>query len=175
MIAFLDLIDDANDLKKFNRLYNQYNQLMYRVANRILKDSALAEDVVHDSFLKIVKHFDKFIDLNCPKTRSLIVTIVEHTAIDAYRKRQRLSESNLEMVDFCLADSKVLEDSFYSDVEVALNRLGVIYKTVLKLKYVQGFTVKEIAVMLEVSESTVQKRIERGKRQLANLLEELKG
>ncbi len=39
--------------RKLEGLYNKYKNLMFYVANNILKDEFLAEDVVHKSFIKI--------------------------------------------------------------------------------------------------------------------------
>ena len=60
---------------------------MYAVAYSILCNPQDAEDAVHHAFVKIIENISKISDLECPKTASYIVTIVEHTAINLYRKK----------------------------------------------------------------------------------------
>ena len=53
MIVYLQLIDTAEDRSKFERLYEQYKQLMFYTAFQILKRPQDAEDAVHHAFLSI--------------------------------------------------------------------------------------------------------------------------
>ena len=62
---------------------------MYYTANRILRNSRDAEDVVHQAFLKVIEILDTISSPRCHKTRALLVTITEHKAIDLYREKQR--------------------------------------------------------------------------------------
>ena len=62
---------------------------MYYTANRILRNSSDAEDVVHQAFLKVIEILDTISSPRCHKTRALLVTITEHKAIDLYREKQR--------------------------------------------------------------------------------------
>ena len=45
--------------QKIERIYHQYKNLMYQEAYQILKDQALAEDTLQQSFLKIIDNIDK--------------------------------------------------------------------------------------------------------------------
>ena len=57
---------------------------MYYTANNILKDSHLAEDAVHNAFLRIINNLEKIEDINSHKTKGLIVIIVKNVSIDIY-------------------------------------------------------------------------------------------
>ena len=70
-----------------DRIYLKYKALMFYTANKILHNEQDAEDAVHMAFIKIAENIEKIDALDCPKTRSYIVTIAEHKA-DVY-KRQR--------------------------------------------------------------------------------------
>ena len=61
---------------------------MYYTANRILRNSRDAEDVVHQAFLKVIEIWTPFLHRGVTK-RALLVTITEHKAIDLYREKQR--------------------------------------------------------------------------------------
>ena len=89
MIVYLQLIDTAEDRSKFEQLYEQYKQLMFYTAFQILKRPQDAEDAVHLAFLSIAENISRISDLDCPKTRAYIVTIVERKAIDMLRAERR--------------------------------------------------------------------------------------
>ena len=60
MMSFhLSIIDTEEDKTKFEVIYEKYHKLMFYVANQILKDNYLAEDAVHDSFVKFIENLDK--------------------------------------------------------------------------------------------------------------------
>ena len=89
MFIYLNMIESEEDKSKFEQIYNTHKQTMFYVANRIIKDQYLAEDIVHQAFLKIIDNLDKINEINCHKTRSFIVIIVQNLSIDFYRKRKR--------------------------------------------------------------------------------------
>ena len=89
MFLYLAMIDSDADKSKFEILDSEYKNLMYYTANRILRNSSDAEDVVHQAFLKVIEILDTISSPRCHKTRALLVTITEHKAIDLYREKQR--------------------------------------------------------------------------------------
>ena len=81
MFLYLAMIDSDANKSKFEILYSEYKNLMYYTANRILRNSSDAEDVVHQAFLKVIEILDTISSPRCHKTRALLVTITEHKAI----------------------------------------------------------------------------------------------
>lgn len=75
MFLYLAMIDSDADKSKFEILYSEYKNLMYYTANRILRNSRDAEDVVHQAFLKVIEILDTISSPRCHKTRALLVTI----------------------------------------------------------------------------------------------------
>ena len=56
MLAFyLSLIDDEVSRSQFEEFYERYRHIMLHVALSVLHDRSLAEDAVHDAFLRIIK------------------------------------------------------------------------------------------------------------------------
>lgn len=58
-MIYLMMIDAEEDKQKFAILYETYRHLMMKVALNVLKDTFLAEDAVHESFIKIAKNMEK--------------------------------------------------------------------------------------------------------------------
>ncbi|WP_242965273.1 RNA polymerase sigma factor [Petroclostridium xylanilyticum] len=144
---------------------------MFYVANRILNDERLAEDAVHQAFLKILENFDKVGEISCHKIKSYVVTMVRNNAINMYNRRKRYAAIPLEELKFSIAEEKQEQTGDLDYLAEAILKLPVIYKDVLTLKYVQEFSNEEIAKMLDISEATVRKRLERAKRRLEEILE----
>lgn len=67
MLIYLSLIEEDAEREKFEMLYDAYRNLMFFLANEILGDTQDSEDVVHQSFLKIIGILDKFPSRGVPK------------------------------------------------------------------------------------------------------------
>ena len=76
MLIYLSMIELDEDKNKLEQLYTTYKQTMFYSANRILKDEYLAEDVVHQAFLRIIDNLDKINEIKCHKTLLTIVSKV---------------------------------------------------------------------------------------------------
>lgn len=50
------MMDTQEEKSKFEELYYQYRKLMHWRAKQILTDDMLAEDAVHEAFIKIIRH-----------------------------------------------------------------------------------------------------------------------
>ena len=79
---------NSENKRKIEKLYEKYNRLMYVVVYNILKNHEDSEDVVIESWEKIIRHLDKIGEIDCQEIKSFIVIITERTAIDFYRKRK---------------------------------------------------------------------------------------
>ncbi|MFR5859533.1 MAG: RNA polymerase sigma factor [Clostridia bacterium] len=73
---YLQLLETEEELQKFTQLYETYRKLMHWTAEGILHDEYLAEDAVHEAFLRIIQNFHQIREIPCPKTRSFVVIIV---------------------------------------------------------------------------------------------------
>lgn len=168
MLIYLQSIADPQDRNKFEQLYIQYKQLMFCVANSILRNEYDAEDAVHQAFLAIVKNLDKISDLECTKTKTYLVTIVENCAIDIYRvkKRKATVPLNEDIVGL------EFEGPHTNALAEAIAKLPVRYRHVILLKYDCGYSYSEIAEILGLSYEGVHSLDQRAKRKLKKVLEE---
>lgn len=164
MFIYLNMIQSEEDRSKFEEIYTTYRQTMLYVANRIVRDQYLAEDIIHQAFLKIIDNLDKINETNCHKTKGYIVVIVHNLSIDFYRKRKRENNISFNELELYVEDIKNNEDSMMNDVEEAISKLPINYLTVLRLKFSHGNSYSEISEMLGISETNVRQRISRGKK-----------
>ncbi len=170
LIHCLMTIGDAPQKTKFERVYETYRHSMLYAAMRILKDHNLAEDAVHEAFLRIMNHLHKINENDCHKTRKFLVVTVEHLAYDMYNKRKRRGESFLyeETEEIHTADD---EEEIHHIVRL-IKQLPATYSHLMVLRFVEGFSDQECAQLLNLSEPAVRKRLERGRKLLKERLEE---
>ena len=88
MLIYLQTIETEEDKSKFEDIYREYRGLMYYVAYKRLHHEQDAEDAVHYAFMKIAENI-KIIDPVSPKTKQLVVTIVDNRVTDMLRMNGR--------------------------------------------------------------------------------------
>ena len=172
-------IESNNDLLKAERLYKQYRHLMYGEANKILQDASLAEDAVHQSFIKIINNLHKIDETNCRRTQNFMVIICVNTAKDIYNKRSYLNKKDYAVYDADedIADTGnapldiLVDKDSINHISNAIEALNPIYRDVILLKCAYGCSRIEIAELLGISEGAVKKRLERARKLLSHVLE----
>ena len=168
MLMYLSMIETPDDKAKFERIYNRYRNLMYHVAYKVLGNHHDAEDAVHQAFVAIIRHLEKIGDIDCPETRSFIVLITERKAIDLIRTShsEKVIPLNEDLIGI---EIPAPGDHGLAD---ALAKLPAHYREVLLLRFDNGYSTKELAQMLGMTESGVRKLIGRAKNALGRMLEE---
>ena len=164
----MQLIDIAEDRSKFERLYEQYKQLMFYTAFQILKRPQDAEDAVHLAFLSIAENISRISDLDCPKTRAYIVTIVERKAIDMLRAERRHPSVPLDES----INGVSVEYSGDNALAKAILALPAAYRQCLLLKFYHGYSTKEIAGIMHLSLANTSKLLQRAKAKLKEIYQE---
>ena len=86
-MIYLMIIDSEENKRKFVVLYEKYRYLLMKVAYDVLGDNYLAEDAVHEAFIKVTKNMEKIGDVNSQETKRYLITITKNSAIDIYRKK----------------------------------------------------------------------------------------
>ena len=151
MLLYLQTIESPKDKIKFEQIYLKYRRYMFQVASEILQNNQDAEDAVHNAFLSVAKNISKISDLDCPKTRGFLVTIVRSKSIDILR------------------DRKILPDWHEHDLMWCIDQLPSRYRECILLKYSQGYTTKEVAKIMDISFGAASKLDQRAKKRLNEL------
>lgn len=166
MLIYLQMIDAPAEQSKFERLYQAYRRLMFTVARQILPTDQDAEDAVHDAFVKLAKHISKISDPVCPKTKALTVLVVERTSIDLLRKRRPTAA--LDEADFGVQ----ADPAQATELARCLLQLPRPSREILLLRHRHGYSVREAAQLLGISEAAARKREQRAREQLYQLCKE---
>lgn len=147
------------------RLFELYEQPMYRTARAILRDAQQAEDAVMDAFVRVLRGRGPDGDPESEATRQLMRRAVQCAAIDIYRKnrRERLRSANAANPE------RIAEAEEAALPEDLLAPLGELDRRVLTLRVVRGLSVADTARSLDLSEAAVRKRQERALRRLRKI------
>lgn len=171
LLFYLSLIENEEDRSKFEKLYYDYRKLMKHIATEMLHDEFLAEDAVHEAFIKLTRHIKGVDESDSHKTKAFIVIIIKSVCLDMLRKDKQDKSFGLEEIDRM---GYVDDDSFkkieVEDVYSVISSLSDTYREIIELKVVHDLSDKEIADVLSISNAAVRKRLQRAREILKNKL-----
>lgn len=167
----LSLIDNETEQHKFEKLYWKYKNLLYHCVRKRLNDEHLVEDAVSNTFLYVAQNMQMIDDVESGKTRNLLVIIAERAAINLYKKQQREYNRTVSVDEVTdMAQKSNMELAY--QVKEAMKQLPEDYQQAMILRYAEGYTNREIALILDYTVAKVDKMMSRARKQLAGLLEE---
>ena len=158
---------------KLEDAYLRFHKLCYYQALEILKDHALAEDAVQESFLILADHLDRIDTGSSRRTGNYLLTITKNLCLTWYQKRNREVEySDGEEEDAPSLEDQTLRELDFGTLKTMIGELPAIYRVPLCLRYYNGFSYGEIADFMEISENLVSVRLSRAKKKLQQMLAE---
>jgi RNA polymerase sigma-70 factor (ECF subfamily) len=143
-------------------LYDKYAAKMYGIAVRYAHDPEDAKDILQDGFVKVFQNLSKF--KGSGAFEGWMRRIFVNTAIEHYRKKNNtyeIQESHEEQIN----DREVTALDKLAAVEI-LNMVKSLpngYRTVFNLFAIEGYSHKEIADLLNISEGTSKSQYARAK------------
>ena len=125
---------------------------MYVVSLRYMHQDQDAQDVLQEAFIRIYKNLSKF--RFSGSFEGWCRRIVTNTAIEALRKKGRMKESSAEELPEHAVNAKSFEKLKMDDLMALVRSLPDGYRSVFNLYVIDGYSHKEIAKMLDITEST---------------------
>lgn len=157
------------DRKAQRDLYEKYASLMFSVCRRYISDSAEAEDVLVCGFTKVLSKIDQF--KGDGSFEGWIRRIMVNEALSYIRKNKSMYlEVEIEKADREPDYNQVQDQLEVEDLQKMIARLPSGYRTVFNLYAIEGFSHKEIAKKLGVSENTSKSQLSRARGHLQKLL-----
>lgn len=174
----------SGDREAFRRLYELHKDRVYSIALHFSGNESSARDIVQQVFLKLFTRIGEF------RSESIFSTwlhrITVNACLDEHRKQRRFISiddqgGEEEGDENQFIESRVTIETDYSMIERsdmvrrAVGRLKPKLRIAILLKYFEDLSYREMAEALGCSEGTVASRLNRGHRELAGLLEALRG
>jgi RNA polymerase sigma-70 factor, ECF subfamily len=159
-------------------IVRRYERPVFNLIDRLVRESAISEELTQDAFLKIFRKLHTF-DAR-QRLSAWILRIAHNTAIDHLRRRRptllsidaAMDSDRGALVDE-LRDEKPLPDQLLDQsrtaaaVDRALDELRPEYRAVLVLRYQEGLDYAEIAEIVDRPIGTVKTFVHRARRALA--------
>ncbi len=163
------------DTREYEKVVTKYMDTVYRIAISHTKDALDADDVVQQTFMKLLTKNVNFTDEEHMKRWLIRVCINECNSLFSsfWRKNVNLFDNNSSEEN---GTTQSYEPSFMqqedSDLYEAVKMLPAKCRIVIYLFYYEGYSTKEIAEIIHVREATVRTRLVRARKLLKEELTE---
>jgi RNA polymerase sigma-70 factor (ECF subfamily) len=160
------------DALAIERLVNEYQPSVYRLAYSILEDSPEAEEVAQDVFVAALKALGSYRGEASLTTWLYAITVnVGRDRLHARRTRERLTQTlhalaHIGKWHHVSAEDETIRSEGEAAVRQAVNALGEKQRLPVILRYYHGCSVEEIAQILKINEGTVCSRLSTARDQL---------
>ena len=145
----------------------KYSDLLYRICFLILKNEQDVGDVIQETFIQYMKKHPDFESEE--KKKAWLIKVSQNKCKDFLRFHKRHSYVPLDEVEDILMGTSDVEPSYKDQLE-EIWELEYKLKSVVILYYIEGYSIKETAQMLAISESACKKRLERARNKLKEML-----
>ncbi len=164
----VELLQERNE-KAISLLYDHYADTLLGVANKVVRDPELAQDVLQESLVKIWKKADSY-DPSKAKLFTWLFRITRNTAIDKLRSVNTKTDKEIQMdvsdVYNLGVDSTRPE---FMDLQENLDKIEDKYQIVLDALFFQGMTQQEASEELDIPLGTIKSRLKIGLRELRKI------
>lgn len=172
-------VDIINKIKLGNEralliLYKKYHMPLFQFINRQIRDVGIAEELVQDVFLGCIDGIRESREIQ--SFSAYIYSIARHKTIDHIRRKKikkiLLSALPENIINGCaslLFNEKVQKDEIADILERVFKHLPHEYALIIRLKYIDGFTVKNIADKLAITLKGAESKLFRARKEFSKL------
>jgi len=173
---------DNNTLEAYEVLVKRYKDSLINFVYRFVGDREAAIDIVQDTMLKFYLKKDSYQTI--AKFSTWLYTIAANLAKNEIKRRKRRSYLSLnttkddDAYEIQVPDKSAVEPDreahnkiMAKDIQKALMKVNPVYREMVILRDIEGFSYEEIAEMKGLQLGTVKSRINRGRNQLKKLLQ----
>lgn len=162
------VFETQQERDKFVVLYEKYGKTIYYTLKRFNLDEYTIEDLSQEVYIILANHLDDIDMKDSKKTQNYIITITRNYCLNYLRRQNRYHKESLEEQFHLHTDAEepleyIINKEQIHQLSQEIQKLDDIYKTVLELKYLNGFKDEEIASVLHIKKKTVEMRLYRAK------------
>jgi RNA polymerase sigma-70 factor (ECF subfamily) len=178
MLIYLAMLETEEERNSFGEYYEKHYGRCFTAARRITQNDVLAEEAVHNAFMRMIEHKEKYFTHERKKTASTIVLIVESESYNILKREKRFKHSDLGDVEPVIADGTpdafrvVAGKEAVGRIKEHVSLLDDNYRMIYELKYICGMKESEIAIAIGMTQNAVSQRVHRLKTKLGKILRE---
>jgi len=154
-------------------LYRKYAKKMYGICLSYASDRDMAQDILQESFIKVYKNIRNYKSEG--SLEGWIRRIIVNTALDHLRQKTRLQNYISDKVEKIreVEDTSAIEILQTQDILNQVAKLPDGARVVFNLYALEGYTHREIAEKLEITEGTSKSQFNRARKLLMDMLNKL--
>lgn len=163
------------------KLYEDFERLMYFTAQKYIADTYRCEDVVQECLSKLIEHVGVLRTLDRPALASYIVVTVRNTSINFLKKEAhendkkatlvKAKETALEPITASVEEYIIKKENRIHFWEI-MQSLDLETKCLLDAKYILGYDDKELSIVAGCSPNSVRMKLTRARRKVLKILNE---
>jgi RNA polymerase sigma factor (sigma-70 family) len=159
-----------NDNRSQEMLYRHFAQKMYVISLNYAGERPMAQDILQESFIKIFNSIKDY--RNEGSLEGWIRRIVVNTAIDHIRKTKRLDRFlEVEPGEPTIhAENSAMKEMAFNEIMEQIGRLPEGARLIFNMHVVEGYSHKEIAEELQISEGTSKSQVNRARQLLMDFI-----
>jgi RNA polymerase sigma-70 factor (ECF subfamily) len=159
-----------NNAKAQEQLYKRFASKMYGICLRFVRYRIEADDIMQDGFVKVFENLKYF--RSSGSLEGWIKRIIINTAINYYNKNTLRQNDEIDIdTSNTLGQKEIIDETAISNIArkellEIINELADGYRIVFNLYVIDGYSHKEIAEMLNISENTSKSQLSRARKVL---------
>ena len=150
----------------FNNLIKFYYPYVFKYLLKLIGNEDITNDIVQDTFLKLIKNIDKYDIKGKSSFSTYLITIAKNCYLDYLRKNKKY----VQIIDIddisdkltSVENTNINDDLIFDEID----KLPKEQRTAIKLKYLEGYTLREIAKIEQTKPETIKSRIHEGKKKI---------
>jgi RNA polymerase sigma factor (sigma-70 family) len=161
-----------NDRNAQKELYDVYSPVLFGICIRYSKSTQEAEDILQDGFIKILTKIKYFKGEG--SFEGWMKKIIVNTAISHFHKNKKFNEfQDIDRIKEAEIENEKYDGQEFTQEELlnVINKMPEGYKVIFNLYAIEGFKHKEIAELLNITESTSKSQYSRAKEKIRQELE----
>lgn len=166
--------EESSDQKFMKNIFDRYYITMKKKAFEITNNQNSVEDIVSESFLRLIKHINTIKKLNSKKQAAYVMITVRNTAINYIHQNTKMSEISYMGNENDISDQimdRTLEPQFILDSKTqykklckAINDLSDRERNLLIYKYIFEMSDQEISKELKTKPNNIRQYLTRARR-----------
>ncbi|MEO6949814.1 MAG: sigma-70 family RNA polymerase sigma factor [Ginsengibacter sp.] len=152
------------DAAKFKAEVFCWKDLMYRLALRILNDSAEAEDAVQQTMMKMWQRKDELNRIE--NVRAFVIKSMQNDCLNRLKKVKTIERHHGQFGKMQPLSTEISQGNMVQIIKGEINKLPEKQRLIIQLCDVEGFDTKEIAEIVEIDEGAVRTNLSRARQKV---------
>lgn len=154
------------DKSAFQELIIKYHKPLYDYLLKLTKNKQNAEDITQETFIKIIRNIEKFDIYKKASFLTYMIAISKNLYIDYIRKESKINK--VSIYDFDVEDeaidveNTIIDKMTFEFILDEMQNLKDEQKMAIRMKYIEGLTLKEISRRFNAEPKTIKSRIHNG-------------